>query len=702
MFLLISKYTRDIFVEINRLPIFRINDNNKSQKQNIRFGVSCPNLAPLKQDTVSFKGTVLKKSDFQGVDLSVIEKFKPNIQQFKSKDDLQTFAESKINELKEKDFGGRQEETTIQRKAMLKEWFDYVIKENDAYSNTQRLVILSAITKDLKANNDAIPPVLNKGILAQTVTKLEERLKVNPKENFDFNKMYQNNLRTAILDNAGTGETMTGWVIIPSFGHDPENFEKNVEKLKTLSHNSWCTKSFNAEPYLREGDFHVYLENGEPKLGVRFVGDEVQEIQGEKNNSKIPQKYLETFKEHQQEYNMKLSYRAKSEIQNAEITKIELQNVKRELGSVVELKNIDDAVKIFDYFGIKAEKKDDGLVISAYKQPEGKFDYEDLGIDENKLLYYVTEIKNDASFSHSLATDLPNLKTIGGNTFFLNSNIQKADALEYVGKNLIASEKLKSLRSLTTIGGNADFNTSNDINLENLKTIGGDIELHNSKIKKLNKLETIGQDAEFSTSIIEELPNLKSIGRNANFFPSKIKNLSKLETIGRDAKFYRSEDVNLDSLVSIGKYANFIDSKVSKLPNLKSIGGNAEFNNSLISDLRNLEYLGGYSNFSGVQNLKELPTLKEVNGDLYLVFSKITNLDSLERIVGSAELSRSCITSLPKLEVVNGNADFGCSQIEKIDNLREVCGDLRLGFSKIENLDNLGLIGGDLFCSNSE
>ena len=153
---------------------------------------------------VSFKGIVLKKSDFKGTDLAVIERYKPNIQQFKSKDDLQKFAEGKINELKEKDFGGRQEETRIQRKAMLKEWFDYVITENDAYSNTQRLIILSAVTKDLKANNDTIPPVLNKGVLAQTVTELEE-------------------------------------------------------KLKTLSHNSWCTKSFNADPYLSKGDFHVYL-----------------------------------------------------------------------------------------------------------------------------------------------------------------------------------------------------------------------------------------------------------------------------------------------------------------------------------------------------------------------------------------------------------------------------------------------------------
>ena len=83
------------------------------------LGISCPNLAPLKQDTVSFKGTVLKKSDFKGSDLAVIERYKPNIQQFKSKEDLQTFAEGKVNELKEKNFGGRQEETTVQNHSTL-------------------------------------------------------------------------------------------------------------------------------------------------------------------------------------------------------------------------------------------------------------------------------------------------------------------------------------------------------------------------------------------------------------------------------------------------------------------------------------------------------------------------------------------------------------------------------------------------------
>jgi hypothetical protein len=112
----------------------------------------------LSQPPVSFKGAVLKKSDFKGTDLAVIERYKPNIQQFKSKEDLQTFAESKIRDImlnpehskakatlnagkpapslvsletrqqeelqvqsdELKDFGGRQEETKIQRVASKK------------------------------------------------------------------------------------------------------------------------------------------------------------------------------------------------------------------------------------------------------------------------------------------------------------------------------------------------------------------------------------------------------------------------------------------------------------------------------------------------------------------------------------------------------------------------------------------------------
>ena len=88
----------------------------------------------------------MKKKQFEGVDFAVVEKFKPPIEKFNSNDDLQNWAGDKANAIANKNFRGRQNETKFQRKAILKEWSDYVFKENDAYKNTTALLILNAIT----------------------------------------------------------------------------------------------------------------------------------------------------------------------------------------------------------------------------------------------------------------------------------------------------------------------------------------------------------------------------------------------------------------------------------------------------------------------------------------------------------------------------------------------------------------------------
>ena len=697
---------------------------------------------------VSFKGAVLKKSDFKGSDLAVIERYKPNIQQFKSKDDLQTFAESKINELKEKDFGGRQEETKIQRKAMLKEWFDYVIKENDAYSNTQRLIILSAITKDLKSNNDNIPDVLNKGVLAQTVTDLEERLKVNPKDNFDFHKMYKNNLRVSIMEDSSTGETMTGWIIIPSKINDPENFEKNVEKLKTLSHNSWCTKSFNAKPYLSQGDFHVYLENGQPKLGVRFVGDKVDEIQGEKNNGRIPIKYLETFKEHEKEYNMQLSYNAKSEVRNAEAVKVELEKVKQKLGSALELKTIDDAIKIFDYAEIEVEKKDNMLVISEYRQPNknGEFEYEDLGIDENKLFKFVTKINGNADFCGSKITNLGQLQSIGGYADFRHSNITDLGQLQSIGSNAnFHGSKITDLGQLQSIGGDADFKDSKITNLGQLQSIGGNADFCGSKITNLGQLQSIGGRANFRITSITNFGNLESIGRTVliNRTAPEIKELLKslkylqgrdirkfkeiaksgdaekifnavgIETkkdesgklilseyrqpfAGLDYKDFDIDEENLfRNVVRIEGNANFSYSEISNLHNLESIGGDTEFVATEITSLGKLKSIDGNVKF-GDSKITDLGNLQYIGGYANFDGSNITDLKNLETIGGTPIITYSKLTTLGNLKTIGGNVDFNYSGITDLGNLQTIGGTPVFDFSELTSLGNLKTIGGDV------
>ena len=551
---------------INLIPInfqYRKVQSNAKHKC-----VNYPNLTPLTCDTISFGA--MKKSEFEGIDLAVVQKFKAPIEKFNSNDDLQKWAGEQAKVIADNDFGGRHEETEIQRKAMLGEWFGYVLDENNAYKKTTALLILNAITKYLEPDNDNIPPVLNKGVLADCIDEIDKNTKNNPKYQFDFKKMYQNKLRAFYMDDieTDTSETATKWVIIPSAKHDPKNFKANVEKLKVFSYKTWCTKSSNAEPYLWQGDFHVYLENGKPKLGVRFVEEEIKEIQGEQNNNKIPLNYLDIIQKYISENKLKLTTDAKKEIKSAKLIKTEIKKIKKDLKEAIK-KN--DVKKIYNYFGTKVEEDKDGyLTISKYVQPSKDYTFKDLGIDENKLLEKVKRIEGDADFSNSQATDLRNLEYIGWCANFRNSQVV-------------------DLRNLKHIGIDADFRNSQITNLENLKTIGRDAYFSNSQVVDLRSLEYIRGDADFSHSQVTNLKNLNSIGKSADFSNSQAIDLRNLKSIGEFANFSYSRVIDLRNLKSIGEGAIFSHSKVIDLRNLRSIGMSADFSHSQVANISKLK-----------------------------------------------------------------------------------------------------------------
>lgn len=554
-----------------------------------------PNLSPLTCDAVSFGA--MKKVQFDGVDFAVIEKFKAPIEKFNTNQDLQNWAKTKTDEIKNKNFGGRQKETKIQRKAILKEWTDYVTKENIAYNNAAALLILTAITKNLAANNDKLPPVLNKGILADCIYEIDKNMKHDKKYNFDLNKMYETKLRLLFLEDTKTGETDTKWVIIPSKKNDPANFEKNVEKLKALSYKSWCTKSYNAEPYLKRGDFNIYLENGQPKIGIKFIGDEIAEIQGEPNNGKIPIEYAERVKQHIEENDYKIRYSIKKELSAIEKADKEVKKFRKDLKTAIE-KN--DAKTIFEYFKIKAEEDENGLLtIAEFKQPSENYTYSYIGIDENKLFEKIKKITKNADFENSKVTNLGNLESIEKNAVFRNARITNTGKLQ-------------------SIGGYANF--------------------RDSEITNLGNLVSIGKSAEFTNSKITSLGNLKFIGAHAFFGDSQITDLGNLEFIGKEADFVNSQITSLGNLKYIGEHAYFNNSRIANLGNLKFIGGNAIFSNSQITRLGNLESIGGKADFTH-SKITNLENLKSVGENVYLKFSKLKPEDFKNvEIKGSIEI----------------------------------------------------------------
>ena len=588
-------------MQISFNPYLKLNNTRKRD-----FRTSYPNLAPLQRDTVTFGA--MKKSKFSGIDRAVVENFKAPIEKFYTNADLQKWSFENALELANKDYGGRKEETKIQRKVMLKEWSDYVLQENDGYTNAMSLLILDAVTKDLKPDNDTIPPVLNKGVLADCIAELDKNTKEVPKYQFNLNKIYKTKLQSYYLDDTQTrpGETSTKWVKIPSKSHDPEHFDENVEKLKTLSYKTWCTKSFNAEPYLEEGDFHIYLENGQPKVGVRFVNDKIQEIQGEANNGKVPLKYLSTVEEHIKEDDLRLTSNVRSEIQDAKELEKEVIRIKSDLKEAIES---NDAARIYEYFGVEVEADKSGLLtISEYRQPLSDITYSDIGIDENKLFERVKTIKGNADFSDSLITDLGNLKLIGGNANFRYSQVIDLGQLKSIGGNVrFSNSQVSNLGNLESIGRDAWFSNSQVRNLGNLKSIGRDVWFTNSQVRNLGNLKSIGGDADFSASQVIDLGNLKSIGRNAYFGNSQITNLGNLESIGGDAVFEISQVIDLGKLKSIGGDAWFSDSEIIELGNLESISGDAYFSDSQVMDLGKLKFVGGeiYYNYQSMKQLLE-------------------------------------------------------------------------------------------------
>ncbi len=513
------------------MPIFQNNTYKQSSPR--RY----PNLQPLKYDTVSFGA--MKKNQFEGIDYGCVEKYKPPIEKFNDNQDLQNWALSNLNKIVDKDFKGRRLETRTQRKEMLKEWSNYIINENDTYTPVICYMIMAGITKDLKVDNDKLPPVLNKGILADTVFEIDKNIKENKKYSFDLNKMYQKKIQESFFETDETNNNITQWVVIPSKNQDRENFPENVNKLKQLSHKNWCTKSFNAEPYLSEGEFHVYLENGKPKIGIRFIGDKVEEIQGEKNNGQIPNKYLDITKEYIATKSLETNDKTKREIKKAEELRVEFNKIHQELDKAIES---NDVAKILNHFGYNAtEDENHNVTISHYNQPSPDYTFQDLGINENNLFKKITRIKGNANFGNSILTDLGKLEVIEGNANFNHSQIKRMDNLKEVkGNATFQNSKLTSLYNLKSICGMADFEKSNLEDLGELEFIGSSAFFENSKIKSLNKLKVINQHLFLPNSNIEDLGALEYIGGNANLYNSKVKDLKNLKYIGGSALIMNS------------------------------------------------------------------------------------------------------------------------------------------------------------------
>ena len=504
----------------------------------------------LKQNAISFGA--MKKSQFHGIDILVVNQFKAPIEKFNTNEDFQNWCNNETKKINLNEPCGRSKQTATLRKWVLRNWINYLNKNN--VSRAKQLLIYNGLKRDINPKDDRLPPIFREEILKKTLRNCETILKSRPNAQINFIKCYKEDLGKDTIEEFGESldRKKTGWVIIPSKIRSPENFKKNTELLKVLSHHNWCTNMYYADPYLEKGDFHIYLDKGNPVLGIRFSEDTAKEIQGELNNSKIPIKYANIAKEHLKNY--QLAFKIEMELEDVEVSIQKFKDFKSQFP-----KGIDKASEkeILEAFNMKVEEDKSGMLtvkgdyrIPIYRGPY--FTLADLGINENRLLKKIKKIEGDANFEDSKLTSLENLEYIGGNVRFNNSEITNLG-------------KLKEIR------GNADFRNAKIENLENLKVIGKDAYFGHSDISSLGNLEYIGGGADFKYSkLLNNLGNLKYIGENADFSYSEITSLKNLEYIGGSVNFNNSKINDMGELKNVGRNA-YID-KYDLIPQLSIRG----------------------------------------------------------------------------------------------------------------------------------
>lgn len=508
-----------------------------------------------------------------------------------------------------------------QRQRNIATWRNYleVVNEDYAADPNWRHYVVEYLFGSFSKDNP------NSGLPFNAAALSLVHNKVSTGEAPRFDKAYSNALLLVTKDLVKLGDANNGWRKIPRTSSDSPNFDKTVAEVQSISSTKWCTRTTHASIYIQDGDFWVYIHNGQPAIAIRFSGETVAEIQGPANNGTIPVQYAGEVKNLLDSGELgTLRPSTKLQLDLAIEKSVMLEEVKK--GSVRELTKhagilLDDGSRMFE------SENGDVVVwgdcfITAH--PSNR----------------VTKIIGDAEFLNESA-QAPMLTTISG-----NANIRDGAFLPL----------------LETIGGSADLRAysgsamdgTSSLTLPSLTTIGGGAEIR--KGASLPKLTSIGRYATINAGA--SVPMLTTVGGNISI--SKELSVPSLTTIGGDLNL--DMNASVPSLVTV--IGNVNCGSHSFAPKLTTIGGYATLNRFVV--LPSLTTVGGsatihhareisVTNEDGTELISSVPVLATVGGNLFMKLYAIAPM--LTSVGGHADIAENA--SVPMLTTINGNADIG-------------------------------------------
>ena len=396
---------------------------------------------------------------------------------------------------------------------------------------------------------------------------------------------------------------------------DQKDIEKRdfiINRWHSLSRDNWCTTKGRERVYPYQGPMYVFRKNGESLIAIRFVGEQIAEIQSQKNNGTIPGEYLEDVKEFVENPNVTLSSNAKKTIDKARIDarKLAVIEEKKEegaeweealdtrntqTGEVIELKDATVAWRgteqeRFEYFKgqemlIDLVKNNPVSVIHGEVSVSGiptmeetleqaaRPEYDKYGniIDVGEYYWVkdITDILDNTNIKNMEFTELKNIygKLEIGVPDRFDSGFS---GTPYIHEHMISSApKLISVNGQLTIGLNA--------HLPLLENVGGDVLLsgidwYDTKVG----LKSIGGDLDVRA--IGSLPDLQTISGSL---------FERIAVYPQDHEILANK-YNLDALREKSDEHTFKPSK----SNFDHERDWEEKTNNAFVDLRNLESVG--------------------------------------------------------------------------------------------------------------
>ena len=108
----------------------------------------------------------MKMNQFSGIDKVMVKKLKFNVQKINVAEDFQNFCKNILDTdiIKKVDVLAKSTDPQAQeqKRAILNDWINYIVKENDGYNYAIKLFILSSIIKNLSEDTNHLPPILDK------------------------------------------------------------------------------------------------------------------------------------------------------------------------------------------------------------------------------------------------------------------------------------------------------------------------------------------------------------------------------------------------------------------------------------------------------------------------------------------------------------------------------------------------------------